>query len=216
MARYAGAASRGRGSAEGWLAAAYDALVEGGVERVRVVPLAAKLGLSRTSFYWFYKNREALLAALIERWRIQNTGNLIARTEQYADSITEAILNVFDCWLDAELFDSRLEFAVRSWARQSASVAGNIKVADAARIEALQRLFVRYGYDAHAADVRSRTIYLTQIGYISMQTHEDLATRMTRIGSYVDIFTGKPPHDRELDRFFARNGYVAKRSRDCI
>ena len=48
-----------------WLDAAYELLVEGGVEAVKVMPLAAKLGLSRTSFYWHFADREALLAGLI-------------------------------------------------------------------------------------------------------------------------------------------------------
>ena len=38
-----------RGSADLWLDAAYQLLVEGGVEAVKVMPLAEKLGLSRTS-----------------------------------------------------------------------------------------------------------------------------------------------------------------------
>ena len=53
-----------RGSREGWLEAAYDTLVREGVEAVKILPLAERLGLSRTSFYWFFKDRDALLAAL--------------------------------------------------------------------------------------------------------------------------------------------------------
>ena len=212
MARSRTVESRSRGSAEGWLDAAYENLVDSGVHAVRVMPLAGRLGLSRTSFYWFYKDRQALLSALIRGWRDKNTGNLIAQSERYAESICEAILNVFDCWLNTDLFDSRLEFAVRSWAQQSAAVAREIKAADAARLEALQRMFIRFGYAAKPADVRARTIYLTQIGYISMKTKEDLAPRMSRIGDYVEIFTGKPPLASELDRFFSRNHYVPGRS----
>lgn len=207
MAQSKAGARQGRGSQDGWLAAAYESLVDSGVDAVRVMLLAKKLRLSRTSFYWFYKDRDTLLAALIDRWRSKNTGNLVTRAECYAESISEAVLNVFDCWLNADLFDSRLEFAIRSWAQQSAGVAREIKAADGIRLTALQRMFVRHGYEVQAADVRARTIYLSQIGYISMKTKEDLATRMGRIGGYVMVFTGRPPQKRELDRFFARNHY---------
>lgn len=210
MVRSRGEERRGRGSADGWLQAAYECLVDSGIDMVRVMPLAKKLQLSRTSFYWFYKNRQALLSALIAGWRAKNTGSLVSRSECYAESISEAILNVFDCWLNPELFDSRLEFAVRSWSQQSAAISREITSADAARIAALQRMFIRFGYDEHPADVRARTIYLAQIGYISMKTKEDPATRMSRISAYVEIFTGKPPPARELKRFFARNEYDPK------
>lgn len=197
-----------RGSPEGWLDAAYESLIECGVDTVRVMPLAKKLGLSRTSFYWFFKDREELLAALTERWRVKNTGNLIERTECYAESIAEAMLNVFDCWLNPDLFDSQFEFAMRSWALQSAEVAEHIRVADIARRDALIQMFLRFGYEFGAADVRARTIYLTQIGYISTNTREDVAQRMRRIPEYVKIFTGQEPQSRELSRFYARHGYV--------
>jgi AcrR family transcriptional regulator len=201
-----------RGSLEGWLDAAYEAFVDSGVEAVRILPLAKKLKVSRTSFYWFFKDREALLAALLDQWREKNTGNFRKQAESYAESITEAIFNVFDCWLDPRLFDSKLEFAVRSWAQQSPKVASEIKIADAYRLESLTNMFIRFGYENHAADVRARTIYLTQIGYISMKTKEDLATRMRRIPEYVEIFTGTAALPRELERFFARHGFVPKKT----
>lgn len=65
-----------RGSVELWLSAAHDALLEGGVDAVKIMPLAKKLKLSRASFYWFFQDREQLLAALLKHWRDKNTGNL--------------------------------------------------------------------------------------------------------------------------------------------
>jgi AcrR family transcriptional regulator len=200
-----------RGSPEAWLEAAYESLLESGVETVRILPLAKKLGLSRTSFYWFFKDREELLDALVSRWREKNTGNLIRQSEAYAETIAEAMLNVSDCWFDKELFDSQFEFAVRSWALQSEETLAEVQRADQLRLDALRRLFARFGHKENSADVRARTTYLIQIGYISMQTREDIATRMKRIPEYVEIFTGQAPQQRELDRFFARHNYTPHR-----
>ena len=200
-----------RGSQEAWLDAAYDALLESGVDSVKILPLAKRLNLSRTSFYWFFKDREELLSALISRWREKNTGNLVKQTGAYAESLGEAMLNVFDCWLNKELFDSQLEFAVRSWALQSPEIQADVHAADQARMEAIGRMFMRFGYDEAAADVRARTTYLVQIGYISMQSKEDIALRMRRIPEYIAIYTGQPPQQRELDRFFARHGFTPER-----
>lgn len=201
-----------RGSQEAWLDAAYDALLESGVDSVKILPLAKRLNLSRTSFYWFFKDREELLSALISRWREKNTGNLVKQTGAYAESLGEAMLNVFDCWLDKELFDSQLEFAVRSWALQSAEIQADVHAADQARMEAIGRMFMRFGYDEAAADVRARTTYLVQIGYISIQSKEDIALRMRRIPEYIAIYTGQAPQQRELDRFFARHGFTPERT----
>ena len=126
-----------RGSQEGWLEAAYQSLLESGVDSVKILPLAKKLNLSRTSFYWFFKDREELLSALVTRWREKNTGNIIKQSEAYAESLAEAMLNVFDCWLSTDLFDARFEFAVRSWALQSDELLAEGQQADQIRLEAL-------------------------------------------------------------------------------
>lgn len=197
-----------RGSAEGWLEAAYQTLLESGVDSVKILPLAKKLNLSRTSFYWFFKDREELLDALIAQWRDKNTGALIKRSEAYAESIAEAMLNVFDCWIDKNLFDSRFEFSVRSWALQSENLLEEVRKADQLRLQALKRMFERFGESELTSDVRARTTYLVQIGYISMQPEEDLPTRMRRIPEYIKIYTGQLPEQRELNRFYSRHGYT--------
>ncbi|SCB33814.1 TetR/AcrR family transcriptional regulator [Rhizobium multihospitium] len=196
-----------RGSQEGWLEAAYSLLIDSGIDSVKILPLAKKLKLSRTSFYWFFKDREELLEALVGKWRDKNTGNLVKQSEAYADSLVEAMFNVFDCWLNKDLFDSQFEFAVRSWALQSPDILKEVREADQRRVEALSRMFMRFGLEPASADVRARTTYLVQIGYISMQSQEDIAIRMKRIPEYIAIYTGQIPQQRELDRFFARHAY---------
>jgi AcrR family transcriptional regulator len=208
MARIKAQDSGWRGSAEGWLEAAYEALKEAGIDAVRVMPLAKRLNLSRTSFYWFFEDREQLLTALIARWREKNTGGLLRQCESYSESISESALNVFECWLNPELFDSQFEFAVRSWALQSPDVAEEVAAADQARLGALAAMFRRFGADAESADARARTLYLTQIGYITMNTREEAVERFQRIPHYVTIFTGKSPKRRELDRFYGKFGFA--------
>lgn len=197
-----------RGSRDLWLAAAYETLIGSGVDAVRIQPLAKRVDLSRTSFYWFFADREALLEALLQLWRDKNTGNLIGRSAAYAETITEAMFNVFDCWLDPTIFDSQFEFAIRSWGLQSPDVTAEIRRADDARLAALADMFRRFGFDAVAADVRARTMYFVQIGYISINAREELAVRMERIPHYVEIYTGTAVLPSELARFQARHSFV--------
>jgi AcrR family transcriptional regulator len=207
-----------RGSADIWLDAAYESLLDGGIESVRILPLAKKLNLSRTSFYWFFKDREQLLRSLLDRWKAKNTRHWIERTEAYAESVCEAMLNVVDCWFDDTIFDSRYEAAIRNWAQQSPEVAREMADDDARRIGALTAMFERFGYKPPSADVRARAMYYTQLGYVSTQPNEALPQRMSRIADYVEVFTGVRAEQRELDRFFARRkawpeGTAAKRGR---
>jgi AcrR family transcriptional regulator len=188
-----------------WLDAAYDLLVNQGAPAVKVMTLARALGLSRSGFYWHFADRDALLAALLDRWRDTNTGNLIARTQAYADTITEAMFNLFDCWITPDLFDARLDFAVRTWARGDRALTPMLETADAARIAAIDAMFRRFGYAPDQADTRARTIYLTQVGYIAMMVQEPTAPRVARMPAYIEVFTGHAPAQAEIARFMARH-----------
>ncbi|MCX7288888.1 MAG: TetR/AcrR family transcriptional regulator [Rhodobacterales bacterium] len=194
-----------RGTPDLWLDAAYDLLVDGGVEAVKVMPLAERLGLSRTSFYWHFPDREALLAGLVARWQGRNTANLVARCEASAATVTEAMLNLIDCWVDPSLFDSRLEFAMRTWSLTDNGVLEAMTRADATRIAAVTALFRRFGYGTTEADTRARTLYLTQVGYIALRSQESFEVRMARIPAYVLTFSGKAATEAEIAVFLTRH-----------
>jgi AcrR family transcriptional regulator len=197
-----------RGSEELWLDAAYRALIQGGIDAVRLGPLAAGLGLSRTSFYGHFASRDDLLAGLLARWDATTTGAVVARCNAPADSVAESVLNLQDCWVDERLFDPRLDMAVRAWALADDAVRARVDAADAARIAAMTGIMTRFGMDPGQADIRACTMYYTQVGYFAMrmQDRESLAHRVARIPQYVATFCGQSPDAGMLARFHARNG----------
>lgn len=193
-----------RGSREVWLQAAQAALIASGIDAVKIQPLANGLQLSRTSFYWFFKDRKALLDALLKEWDAKNTGAFVEASTAYSETISEAILNLIAVFLDETVFEPQLDFAIRGWAHKSEVAAARIHAADEVRIDAIRAMFARFGFAEDEAEVRARTVYLTQIGYISMQVSESLATRMRRTPGYVKTFCGTAPTASELARFHAR------------
>lgn len=196
-----------RGSRELWLAAAKQVFLEAGLDAVKIQPLANKLSLSRTSFYWFFRDRNALLEALLEDWEVKNTGAFVTACSAHAGTITEAVLNLITVFQDETVFEPRLDFAVRGWAHQSDPIMERVNAADARRLDAIRTMFERFDFPPGEADVRARTVYLTQIGYISMQVQETLAARMARVPGYVEIFCGCSPTESELARFHARMNF---------
>ncbi|MCB1341901.1 MAG: TetR/AcrR family transcriptional regulator [Pseudooceanicola sp.] len=193
-----------RGSRELWLDAARTALLESGLDAVKIQPLASRLNIARTSFYWFFKDRNALLEALLDTWEAKNTGAFVEACGAYAETIAEAILNLIVMFQDETRFEPQFDFAVRSWAHQSAAVASRVNATDERRLQAIRAMFERFGFAADDADVRARTVYLTQIGYISMQVRETPELRLTRVRGYVRTFCGSEPTEAEMNRFRAR------------
>ena len=196
---------RPRGSRELWLDAALDLLVSNGIEAVKIMPLARAVDQTRTGFYWYFKDLAALHDAMIETWEARNTGQIQARCEAPAETITQALFNLMDCWLDPNLFDARLDLAIRNWARNDSALAGRLDAADAARIAAVRAMFLRYGYSPEQAEVRSLTTIYTQVGYISREVEEDPQGRLARVPHYVEMFSGQPPSPADVAAFIARH-----------
>lgn len=186
---------------EDWLNAARAALVSKGAGEVKILALSARLGVSRSSFYWYFKSRSHLLDALLDVWERRNTRTIIDSAERPAASITESVCNFFRCFLDPDRFDHGLDFAVREWSRRDSGVRGRIDTADRQRLEALTKMFARYGFSDYDADIRARILYFMQLGYHALEVREPMQDRLDRIEGYLRGFTGEVPDAKVLADF---------------
>jgi AcrR family transcriptional regulator len=186
-----------------WLDLALSALAVEGVDHVTVLALSERLGVSRSSFYWYFKNREELLDALLDRWDRLNTRSIVVQAEAPAATVNEAVCNVFRCWVNPAIFSPRLDFAVRAWARRSAHVRTALDRSDRVRTEALKALFVRFGYEDEDAFARARVLYYMQIGYYALDLREPIETRLNLTPHYLNAFTGVLTTEGELEPFRA-------------
>ncbi len=193
-----------------WLNVAKDVLISDGVEHVKVLALGDRLGVSRSSFYWYFKSRQDLLDALLQDWENTNTAALVAKADAPADTITGAVCNVFECVIDPDLFNTSLDFAVRAWARSSGKVRRVLDRSNAARLQALTRMFLRYGYDPLEAETRARILYFTQIGYDDADLQESMEERNRMVPMYLLGFTGQHARPEEIAALHARTRAIAK------
>jgi AcrR family transcriptional regulator len=186
-----------------WLDLALGVLQREGVAAVTVLALSERLGVSRSSFYWYFKNRGQLLVELLKRWEDLNTRSIVKQCEAPAASINEAVCNVFRCWVDRDLFSPRLDFAVREWARRSDTVRMALDQSDADRTEAVRAMFLRHGYQGRDALVRARVLYYMQIGYYALDIREPMEARLKLTPHYLQTVTGVPPREEDLASFRA-------------
>jgi AcrR family transcriptional regulator len=184
-----------------WLQAARDALVDEGADRVRVAVLAERLGVARSSFYWYFADRTELTDALLDLWEGHNTASLVERADAPAPTITAALLRVFECWADPAVFDVTLEFAIRDWARRDPAVRERLAAADEQRIGALAAMHQRFGFERREALVRARVQYHSQIGLYALGVDETHAERLALLPAYLRVFAGVDASPAELRAF---------------
>jgi AcrR family transcriptional regulator len=138
-------------SRDRWIDAALEALGERGVEAVRVEPLARKLGVTKGSFYWHFRDRGALLEAMLDRWDRLATQAIIDEVEALTGPAESKLRAAFSIALATRRAD--LEVALRQWARRDRRVRRAVERVDGRRMGYVQALFEELGFlpgDAHA------------------------------------------------------------------
>jgi AcrR family transcriptional regulator len=162
-----------------WVRGALSVLLREGIAGVRVEPLAARLGVTKGSFYWHFADRGALHAAMLEHWRTIATRDIILRVERVSGGPRAKLRHLIAMTAGREA--ARLETAMRGWARQDASVAEAIGAADRERIAYVAGLLSALGVKPAAADLRARILYLAVIGsYFSQAERLPAGRRLWR------------------------------------
>lgn len=188
---------------EDWLNAARDVLVARGAGEVKILALSTRLGVSRSSFYWYFRSRADLLSALLDDWEARNTAPILRQCAADAPSITAALCNFFRCFVDDTIFDPYLDFAVREWARRAPEIRARIDAADNARLRAITAMYRAHAYPEDEADIRARILYFMQIGYHALEQRETMDLRMSRLPGFLEHFTGRRAAPAEIADFTA-------------
>ncbi|MEV0295607.1 TetR/AcrR family transcriptional regulator [Nocardia sp. NPDC050710] len=140
-------------SAEDWAQAALNALGEGGLSAVAIEPLAKRLGTTKGSFYWHFKDRAALIEAALATWEQLGTDAVIAEVDSEADP-ADRLHRLFAHVIDYAAHD-RVELALLASADQPPIAAMLRRIADR-RIEYVAGLLREMGMPA--AEARTRAV----------------------------------------------------------
>jgi AcrR family transcriptional regulator len=171
---------------------ARNVLIESGVERVKVEPLAMKLGVTTGSFYHHFENRDELLRGLLEHWERSNSGPLFEAVKKAGADPDAQIDALFEIWSSKGGYDPAYDSAVRAWAHASEVVEAAVHRVDEQRIDLLTGIFSRFGYDKDRAFVRARLTYFHQIGYQALQITESPSQRKRLAKLYREVLVGNP------------------------
>jgi len=148
-----------------WIEAAVDVLAREGIVGLRVEVLAKRCGVTKGSFYWHFKDRQALLDAVLENWKegrirdIEKTTSVAPGQER--DQLHYAI-EVYGANRNRK--GMSIELAVRDWARHDARAAAVVEAVDLYRLNCTRKLFVASGMSEAEAKSRSLLLYACVFG----------------------------------------------------
>ncbi len=145
-----------------WVSAGLEALRKGGVAAVRVERLTGDVGVTKGSFYHHFRDRGALLEALLDYWAREMTDAEFARLETLRGGLAARLLALAEDVLEKGM--GRYDPAIRAWARHDRKVAAAVAQVDRRRVKALAAFFEEGGFGAAEARIRARTFYTFLLG----------------------------------------------------
>lgn len=130
-----------------WVRAALVEVGRGGVANVRIEALARELGVTKGSFYWHFKDRDALLIEMLRFWQETST----VRIAQFIQTNIEdprARLSFLIKVASEDRPDipgGAIEHTLREWARSSEIARRTLSEVDSERLEIMTKIYLDLG-----------------------------------------------------------------------
>jgi AcrR family transcriptional regulator len=153
-----------------WIHGALDTVAVDGMDGLRVEVLAKRLGVTKGSFYWHFKDRRDLVDAVLDTWREGRIRDIRKQTAADAGKELDALYHTIDVYAAARNRKGiAIEAAIRMWARQDSATAAVVEEVDAVRLDCTRALFVALGLPEAEAKARSVLLYAYVFGFSMMQ-----------------------------------------------
>ena len=171
--------------AAAWIEAAFDALAEGGIDAVRVDPLAKKLGVTRGSFYWHFADRAALHTAMLKEWRKRQSYQVGTRIESQTSSPNERLKRTLALPNSSPRAKraAAIEIAIRLWSRRDAEAMKAVRHIDRVRLKYYAKHFEEMGFSPAKARERAFLFYASLMAqaFITTDGETDVSDKLAKI-----------------------------------
>lgn len=154
-----------------WIKAGFRALCNGGIAAIRVEPIAREIGATKGSFYWHFKDLQALKTAMLDYYK-ENGTEAIIKSANMRDGPAQNLLFVVKMAInppEEDVGSIMAEAAIREWARFDNDAKIRVSEIDELRINHLYLNLKELGFNEADAKGRAQILYSTYLGFIHLR-----------------------------------------------
>jgi AcrR family transcriptional regulator len=148
---------------ERWVEEGLRALAAGGVDAVRVEALAKALGVTKGGFYGYFKDRGALLTAMLDTWEQECIDDVLDRIEREHDDVLERVRLAGQLTFSGDRL-LPIDLAIRDWARRDSAAAERLRRVDNRRMTLLREAISTFCSDPDEVEARCLLAFCMAIG----------------------------------------------------
>ncbi|MGI9242176.1 MAG: TetR/AcrR family transcriptional regulator [Verrucomicrobiales bacterium] len=146
-----------------WLQTALDSLEEEGVDGIRVERIARRLGISKSGFYWHFKDRDDLRRQIIEYWAHEYTEVVTINPQFAVGTPEERLERIMMMIIEHDL--TRYDLEMKTWGKTDPEIARRVRQVFRLRLKFSRDIFREMGFTGDELEVRTRMF----IGYHSWE-----------------------------------------------
>jgi AcrR family transcriptional regulator len=145
--------TRNRATRADWLEAALGALHKQGPKGLNIQALARQLNISKTSFYWHFKDKAELVDALLDLWLHEFTETITENVKLMNSPPRQRLARAMEI---IDKFDlGNYDSSFRIWARTESRVRKAVREANRLRLEFASKAFEELGFSGKSLACRS-------------------------------------------------------------
>ena len=145
--------SRKRISKADWLEKALDVLKNESIDEVKIDRLAKELKVSRSGFYWHFKNRQDLIRSMIEYWEDEFTSVVTTNIKIHNEKPKKRLYRTMKMILENDL--TRLEVPIRASAEKDPVAMELVNRVYQKRLDFLRSIFSDLGFEGEDLEMRT-------------------------------------------------------------
>jgi AcrR family transcriptional regulator len=156
---------------EDWLRETLKVLQQRGVGGVKIVAIAARMGVTSGSFYWHFKDLRDLVGCLLEYWEQDLTDALVDGVRNWSGPPENRILNLMLQVIekDAAVYDP----AISVWARNDPAARRVFARTLRKRFDFAAWMFRQSGFSDRQAAIRGRLLVAYLMGESAVDLKSD-------------------------------------------
>jgi AcrR family transcriptional regulator len=148
---------------EEWLTCALNVLESTGIDGVRIEKLARQLGVSRSGFYWHFKDRQDLLTHILEYWAHEYTEVVTDNKALTEGPAVQRLENIMRTVRDYEL--NRFEAAIFIWSQSDPAAKETFNRAYKMRLDFIRNIFSELEFKGDELEMRAQLF----MGYLAWE-----------------------------------------------
>ena len=159
------------------------------MSEISIGGLARYLGISKSGFYWHFKNRDDLLDQLLDHWNHEVTEVITQNAELQALGPKARLRRAAEIIIDNDLV--RFEIGIRQWAMNDKRAAQTVRSVNRRRLDFARQALGEIGFSGDDAEVRAMLFVCYHTWEAPMFPEISRKRRRELIAKRIALLTGK-------------------------